>query len=198
MYLPLTPSVSKILTIYIKCNSALLKADSHRSKLTGLASFLQQRSSRSLYRIPVRQHIPYSILLSKAFERIWGGGQDMTQSFVLFSSYSPGHLQAKTLQASLPLQNSHYVPLLNTGSGLQELAVQKKVYLCPNGRRNTGELESTASWGQQQFIGLENYVGFTFYTLVNSDFHEVGGVATATVISHHFCCLCQRDHLILS
>lgn len=40
-------------------------------------------------------------------------------------------------------------------------------------------------------------VGFTFYTPVNSDFHEVGGVATATVVSHHFCCLCHRDHLIL-
>ena len=41
MYLPLPFSVSTILTIYIKYNSALLKADSHRSKLTGLASFLQ-------------------------------------------------------------------------------------------------------------------------------------------------------------
>lgn len=60
------------LTIYIKYNSALLKADSHRSKLTGLTSFLQWWSSHSLYRIPMRQHSPYSILLSEAFERIWG------------------------------------------------------------------------------------------------------------------------------
>lgn len=76
--------------------------------------------------------------------------------------------------------------------------VEKVIILCQHGRRSTGQLESTAGWGQQQFIGLENYVGFTFYTPVNSDFHEVGGVATATVVSHHFCCLCHKDHLILS
>lgn len=115
-----------------------------------------------------------------------GGGQD--KILHVLSLLFPGHLQ-----------NSHRVPLLNAVWALQELAMWKNVIiLCPHGRRSTGELESTAGWGQQQFIGLENYVGFTFYTPVNSDFHEVGGVATATVVSHHFCCLCHRDHLILS
>lgn len=73
--------------------------------------------------------------------------------------------------------------------------------LCP--RSWPKESRALESWKALQAegsnnSGLENYVGFTFSTPVNSDFHEVGGVATATVVSHHLCCLCHRDHLILS
>lgn len=79
MYLSLTPSVCTILTIYIKYNSALLKADSHRSKSTGLVLFSQRRSSRPPYGTPAGQHRPYGTLLFKAFERIWGmRGHDTT------------------------------------------------------------------------------------------------------------------------
>lgn len=167
------------LTIHIKHTRAL-QAESHRSKLCLTCSTLVVIP----FSVETAQALQYSVV--RGFWEDLGRGQGRTKSFIplLF----PGHLQ-----------NSHRVPLLNAGWDLQELAMWKKVIiLCPHGRRSTGELESTAGWGQQQFIGLENYVGFTFYTPVNSDFHEVGGVATATVVSHHFCCLYHRDHLILS
>lgn len=66
-HLPLTPSVSTTLAIYIKCNSALPKADAHRSKSTGLASFLQQWSSHSLHGIPVRQYMPHCARFLRGF-----------------------------------------------------------------------------------------------------------------------------------
>lgn len=176
--------------------SALLKADSHSSKLTALASLLQWWSFHSLYGVPGSHHKPYTTVLSKDFESTWGVGRTCHRLCHFRLIHQVTWRQQHC--SSAPLRNSHSAPLLSTGFVLQQLAMHRKVYLCPSERRNTGELESTANWGQQQFLGLQNYVGFTFYTPVNSDFHAVGGVATATVVSHHFCCLCHRDHLILS
>lgn len=172
----------KHLTIHIKHTSAL-QAESHRSKLT--ARFPVYTGGCPIL---CRDSTGLTVFCCLGLLGWFGGRTGQDKILHVLSLLFPGDLQ-----------NSHHVPLLNAVWGLQELAMWKKVIiLCPRGRRSTGELESTAGWGQQQFIGLENYVGFTFYTPVNSDFHEVGGVATATVVSHHFCCLCHRDRLILS
>lgn len=176
MYLSLAPSALTILTVCIKDNTAFL------TPISGWSSTLLPWWLHSLPGIPAVRHRPYSNLLSEPSQGIFGGAS-IPHVLLLYSQW------VTHMQSHCGLQHA---ALPSLGSAMQ------KVHLCPSEKRNTGELEGTASWGQKRFIGLENYVGFTFYTPVNSDFHEVGGVATATVISHHFYCLCQGDHLILS